>query len=75
VPGLWRTGPAIKNNPQLPILRYVQIALTAQPGFNLIWQTSRAAIAPALSNALAAVSSQQSQQAGIAGDRRPRSHT
>jgi hypothetical protein len=50
-----------KNNPQLPILRYGQITLTAQPGFNFIWQTSKASAAPALSSALNAVSSQQAR--------------
>ena len=47
-----------KNNPQLPIMRYGELTLTAQPGFSYVWQTSRAAAAPALSFTLTAVSSQ-----------------
>ena len=50
-----------KNNPQLPIMRYGELTLTAQPGFNFIWQTSRSIAAPTLSNALAAISSQTRQ--------------
>jgi hypothetical protein len=53
-----------KNNPKLPIMRYGELTLTAQPGFNFIWQTSRAAAAPALSNAYNAISS-QSRHDGI----------
>lgn len=45
-----------KNNPQLPIMRYGELTLTAQPGFNFIWQTSQPAAAPALSATLAPVS-------------------
>ena len=47
-----------KNNPQLPILRYGELALTAEPGFNFIWQTSRATAGPALSGTLTAISGQ-----------------
>ncbi len=47
-----------KNNPQLPIMRYGELTLIAQPGFSFVWQTSRAAAAPALSSALAAIHSQ-----------------
>jgi hypothetical protein len=45
-----------KNNPQLPIMRYGELTLTAQPGFSFVWQTSRAAAAPALSSTLTAIS-------------------
>lgn len=38
-----------KNNPQLPIMRYGELALSAEPGFSFIWQTSRATAASALS--------------------------
>lgn len=47
-----------KNNPQLPIMRYGQLTLTAQQGFTFIWQTSRAAVAPELSATLGAISQQ-----------------
>jgi len=47
-----------KNNPRLPIMRYGELTLTAPQGFNFIWQTSRAVAAPALSSAIAAISSQ-----------------
>jgi Protein of unknown function (DUF4236) len=47
-----------KNNPQLPIMRYGELNFTAQPGFNFIWQTSRATAAPTLSGALTAISGQ-----------------
>jgi DNA polymerase-3 subunit epsilon len=47
-----------KNNPQLPIMRYGELALTAQPGFSFIWQTSRAAAASALAAAFTAMSGQ-----------------
>jgi hypothetical protein len=53
-----------KNNPQLPIMRYGEFTLTAQPGFNFIWQTSRATAAPALSNVFTAINS-QARQSGI----------
>lgn len=47
-----------KNNPQLPIMRYGELTLTAPQGFNFIWQTSRTLAAPALCNAFAAINSQ-----------------
>ncbi len=55
-----------KNNPRLPIMRYGELTLTAQPGFSFIWQTSRAAVAPALSSTLTAIS-RQSRNNGIPG--------
>jgi hypothetical protein len=54
-----------KNNPQLPIMRYGELTLTAQPGFNFIWQTSKATAAPALSTAFTAMSG-QARHGGIA---------
>lgn len=50
-----------KNNPQLPIVRYGELTLTAQPGFNFIWQTSRAAAASALSRTLTAIGGPRGQ--------------
>jgi hypothetical protein len=47
-----------KNNPQLPVMRYGELTLTAQPGFNFIWQTSAATATSALSTAFTAMSSQ-----------------
>lgn len=47
-----------KNNPQRPIMQYGQFTITTQPGFNFIWQTSKATAAPALANALEAISSE-----------------
>lgn len=44
-----------KNNPQLPIMRYGELTLTAQPGFSFTWQTTQAAAASALSAALGAI--------------------
>jgi hypothetical protein len=43
------------NNPQLPIMRYGELHLTAQQGFSFLWQTSRATATQALSAALAAL--------------------
>jgi hypothetical protein len=57
-----------KNNPQLPIMQYGQLTITGPSGFNFIWQTSRAAAAPALSSAFTAISSRE-QRGGI--PRRP----
>jgi hypothetical protein len=48
-----------KNNPKRPIMHYGQLTITAQPGFSFIWQTSKAAAAPAVSNAFSAISSQR----------------
>jgi hypothetical protein len=45
-----------KSNPKLPIMRYGELSLIAQPGFSFVWQTSKAAAAPALSAALTAIS-------------------
>jgi hypothetical protein len=55
-----RGGPdrRYKSNPQLPIMQYGEINLSAPPGFNFIWQTSRAVAASALSSALSAMSGQ-----------------
>jgi hypothetical protein len=55
-----RGGPdrRYKNNPQLPVMRYGEMTLTTQNGFNFVWQTSRATAAPALSAALTALSGQ-----------------
>jgi hypothetical protein len=47
-----------KNNPQLPIMRYGELTLTAPPGLNFIWQTSKATAASALSAAFTAMSGQ-----------------
>lgn len=47
-----------KNNMQLPILRYGEFTLTAQPGFSFIWQTSKATAASTLSGALTAMNGQ-----------------
>lgn len=52
-----------KNNPQLPIMRYGELTLTAQPGFSFTWQTSRADAMQGLSNALSALS--QARPGGI----------
>jgi hypothetical protein len=38
-------------------MRYGELSPTAQPGFNFIWQTSKAIAVPALSNAFTAISS------------------
>lgn len=53
-----------KNNRQLPVMRYGELTLTAQPGFSFVWQTSKAATAPALSATLIAISG-QSRYGGI----------
>jgi hypothetical protein len=45
-----------KNNPQLPIMRYGELTLTAQPGFSFIWQTSKATVASTLSSTFTAMS-------------------
>jgi Protein of unknown function (DUF4236) len=45
-----------KTNPQLPIMRYGELALTAQPGFSFVWQSSNAVAVSALSAALTAIS-------------------
>jgi len=47
-----------KNNPELPIMQYGQLTLTAQPGFSFIWQTSKATAAALLFRELAAMSGQ-----------------
>jgi hypothetical protein len=47
-----------KNNPQLPIMRYGELVLTAQPGFSFVWQTSKATAASMLSGTFTAVSGQ-----------------
>ena len=44
-----------KNNPQLPIMRHGELTFTSPPGFNFIWQASRAAAATALSAAFTAM--------------------
>ncbi len=53
-----RPRPAVQERPQLPIMRYGELTLTAQPGFSFVRQTSRAAAASALSSTLTAVSGQ-----------------
>jgi hypothetical protein len=53
-----------KTNPQLPIMQYGELTLTAQPGFHFVWQTSKAAAVPALLNTLSA-SSSPSRRSGI----------
>jgi hypothetical protein len=47
-------------------MRYGELTLTARPGFGSVWQTSKAAAAPALSATLTAISG-QSRYGGIPG--------
>jgi hypothetical protein len=56
-----------KSNPRIPIMRYGELRLTAQPGFNFVWQTSKAAAAPALSAAVTAVSGRPRSSSAASG--------
>ena len=66
-----------KNNPQLPIMRYGELTLTAQAGFSFVWQTSRATAAPALSSTLtpSAASHAMTASLGSADRQQPDAHT
>lgn len=55
-----------KNNPQLPIMRYGEFTLAAQPGFSFVWQTSKATAASMLSSRFTAMSGQARHGAAAA---------